>query len=120
VTTFAYSSHTKEAQEALDEEIEFFRDICGYSDEEIERRLGLAPQTLMQRKNRAAKREKMTAIRRQVNEILTRVLTEDGIEKWWDLKIPRLADHTPNEMLKAGDSDAVISLAESYLDTSFS
>ena len=120
MTSSLYSQHTKEAQDALNEEIEFFRDICGYSDEQIERRLGLAPQTLMQRRNRAAKREKLASIRKQVEEILMGVLSQDGIDRWWDTQVPQLANHTPNEMLKAGDSVAVLNLAQSYLDPSFS
>lgn len=41
----------------LNEEIEFFRDICGMSDKQIEERLGLGDGTLQQRKLRAAKRQ---------------------------------------------------------------
>jgi hypothetical protein len=40
----------------LTEEIEFFRDVCGYSDERIELRLGLADGTIAQRRRRAVKK----------------------------------------------------------------
>jgi hypothetical protein len=38
------------------EEIEFFRDICGWSEDEIERKLGLAPKTLERRRYRDLER----------------------------------------------------------------
>lgn len=43
---------------AINEEIEFFKDICGWSDERIEKRLGLAEGTLAQRKHREVRRAK--------------------------------------------------------------
>lgn len=45
------------SQKELEEEIAFFRDYCGYSDERIEARLGLATGTMEQRRLRSEKRQ---------------------------------------------------------------
>jgi hypothetical protein len=46
---------------AINEEIDFFKDICGWSDERVEQRLGLADGTLAQRKHRQVRREREAA-----------------------------------------------------------
>lgn len=42
----------------LNEEIEFFRDYCGWSDTRIEQKLGLCDGTLARREHRAADKER--------------------------------------------------------------
>lgn len=51
---------------------------------------------------------------------LSAVLLEDGFDLWGNTRIGRLGGRTPYEMLDAGDLAAVVALAESYLDPSFS
>lgn len=45
------------SRQEINEEIDFFRDICGWSDRRIEERLGLSEGTLAQRKHREARKE---------------------------------------------------------------
>lgn len=45
----------------VNEEIDFFRDICGWSEERIEQHLDLAHGTLAQRRHRAARRTRNAA-----------------------------------------------------------
>lgn len=42
----------------LNEEIAFFRDVCGWSEKKVEEHLGLADGTLAQRRSRAQRRLK--------------------------------------------------------------
>jgi hypothetical protein len=44
------------SRQDINEEVEFFRDYCGWSDKRIEERLGLAEGTLAQRKLRESRR----------------------------------------------------------------
>lgn len=47
---------TKAGQDELNEEVEFFRDICGWSEKRIEAHLGLAEGTLAQRRHREVRK----------------------------------------------------------------
>lgn len=49
---------TELSRHELNEEIDFFRDYCGWSDVRIEQALNLADGTLAQRKHRAARKER--------------------------------------------------------------
>lgn len=49
---------TKAARDELNEEVAFFRDICGWSETRIETHLGLAAGTLAQRRHREARKAK--------------------------------------------------------------
>ena len=51
---------------------------------------------------------------------LSAVLREDGFDFWGDTRIGRLGGRTPYEAIDDGDVAAVVALAESYLDPSFS
>lgn len=45
------------SSQEIDEEVEFFRDYCGWSEQHIEEHLGLAHGTLAQRRLRTKKKE---------------------------------------------------------------
>lgn len=45
------------SRQEINEEIEFFKDICGWSDKRIEERLGLGEGTLAQRKHREVRKQ---------------------------------------------------------------
>lgn len=50
---------TKAGRDELNEEVEFFRDFCGWSEKRIEEHLGLADGTLAQRRRREEKKKKV-------------------------------------------------------------
>lgn len=50
-----------QSRQDINEEIEFFKDFCGWSDARIEERLGLAEGTLAQRRYREARDTKKQA-----------------------------------------------------------
>lgn len=60
------------------EEIDFFRDFCGWSDRRIEEKLNLAEGTLAQRKHRAAR------IDRALAAGLTPDLEDEADFEWGD------------------------------------
>jgi len=56
----------------------------------------------------------------EVAVYLRGVLKKEAIPRWWKTPIPALGGRTPDEALGDGDSEAVMAVAVSYWDPSFS
>lgn len=54
-----------------------------------------------------------------IAEMILRVLTPEGVRRWWDLPIAELGGSTPRQALAAGREAEVRTLVESYLDPSY-
>lgn len=59
-------------------------------------------------------------IKTAIESYIVRVIKRDALPKWWTIEVPALGNRTPQQALDEGDGMAVLEVAVSYNNPSYS